>query len=73
MEDIYKQLKLNKMKNKNYSISVYDIQFYLVDEDGNEKLDNKGDIQKYQLKPMRFKPLEYLCEDLTENELIKIK
>ncbi len=61
------------MENKNYSISVYDIQFYLVDEDGNEKLDNKGDIQKYQLKPMRFKPLEYLCEDLTENELTKIK
>jgi len=61
------------MENKKYSISVYDIQFYLVDEDGNEKLDNKGDIQKYQLKPMRFKPLEYLCEDLTENELIKIK
>jgi hypothetical protein len=45
----------------------------MVDEDGNEKLDKNGEIQKYQLKPMRFKPLEYLCEDLTEDELIKLK
>ena len=60
-------------KEKNYSVSVWDIQFYMVDEDGNEKIDENGDIQRYQLKPMRFKPLEYLCEDLTENELVVIK
>jgi len=60
-------------ENKNYSVSIWDIQFYMVDEDGNEKLDNNGDIQKYELKPIRFKPLEYLCEDLTEDQLIKIK
>ena len=60
-------------ENKNYSVSVWDIQFYMVDEDGNEKLDKNGEIQKYQLKPMRFNALEYLCEDLTEDELIKLK
>ena len=39
----------------NYGVSVYDITFYLVDEDGNEKLDKYGKVQQYacngRLKP----------------------
>tara|TARA_B100000214_G_scaffold209493_1_gene152069 strand:- start:2110 stop:2298 length:189 start_codon:yes stop_codon:yes gene_type:complete len=61
-----------KEENKNYSVSVWDIQFYMVDEDGNEKLDDNGNIQKYIFEG-RLKPLEYLCEDMTEDELTKIK
>ena len=55
-----------KEENKNYSVSVWDIQFYMVDEDGNEKLDDNGNIQKYIFEG-RLKPLEYLCEGMTED------
>tara|TARA_Y100001938_G_scaffold103982_1_gene141969 strand:- start:1024 stop:1188 length:165 start_codon:yes stop_codon:yes gene_type:complete len=39
-------------ENKNYSVSVWDIQFYMVDEDGNEKL-NKEKI-KNKLNKLNF-------------------
>ena len=55
----------------NYGVSVYDITFYLVDEDGNEKLDKYGKVQQYACNG-RLKPLEYLCEDMTEDDLIKL-
>tara|TARA_B110000211_G_scaffold200966_1_gene232275 strand:+ start:48 stop:224 length:177 start_codon:yes stop_codon:yes gene_type:complete len=48
------------------TILVADIKFYAIDDDDNEVLNKEGThIQLYQLKRnIRFKPLEYLCEDM---------
>ncbi len=48
------------------SILVADIKFYVVDDDGNEKLNKEvTHLQLYQLKrDRRLKPLEYLTEDM---------
>tara|TARA_R100001086_G_scaffold207762_1_gene123590 strand:- start:926 stop:1099 length:174 start_codon:yes stop_codon:yes gene_type:complete len=49
---------------------IYDITFYKVDEEGNEVLDDKGNTKIFRLKEgVRFKPLEYLCEDIDEDIL----
>ena len=56
------------------SILVADIKFYKVDDDGNEVLNKEGThIQLYTLKrDVRFKPLEYLCEDMDDDILVPI-
>ena len=56
------------------SILVADIKFYVVDDDGNEKLNKEGThIQLYQLKrDRRFKALEYLTEDMDMDLLEEI-
>ena len=52
----------------------YKIKFYLVDEEGNDKIDEKGNTIAYRLKEgIRFKPLEYLCEDIDIDILERIK
>ena len=64
------------MKNipQNAYPNVWDIQFYMNDEDGNELLDENGKVKLFALKTnIRFKPLEYICEDLTIDELEEIK
>jgi hypothetical protein len=49
---------------KNYSANILDIKFYLFDEDGNEVLDKDGNTKQFKIKDgVRFKPLEYLCDD----------
>jgi hypothetical protein len=59
---------------KNYTALVYDIKFYLVDEEGNEKVNEKGNTIKYRLEEgVRCKPLEYLCEDMDIDILKEIK
>jgi len=57
------------------NVLVADIKFYKVDEDGNEILTKDGkNIQLFELKRgIRFKPLEYLCEDLDETILEEIE
>jgi hypothetical protein len=62
-------MKMNEYNN----VSVLDITFYKFDEDGNELLNEDGTTKQFQLKPMRFKPLEYLCEDLDADDLEEIK
>ncbi len=53
---------------------IYDITFYKVDEEGNEVLDDKGNTKIFRLKEgVRFKPLEYLCEDLSPDALEELK
>jgi hypothetical protein len=53
-------------------IGVYNITFYKYDEDGNEVLNEDGSVKIFTLKPtIRFKPLEYLCEDLTDDLVIE--
>ena len=50
---------------KHYSVGVADITFYLMDEDGNVKEDKQGNEITYWIKDgIRFKPIEYLTEDL---------
>jgi hypothetical protein len=39
----------------------------------NELLNEDGTIKEFDLKSNRFKPLEYLCEDLDADDLEEIK
>ena len=59
--------------NEYNNVSVCNITFYKFDEDGNELLNEDGTTKQFQLKPMRFKPLEYLCENLDDDFLEEIK
>ena len=53
-------------------ISVYDIIFYKYDENGEAVLNENGTTKEFVLKDdIRFKPLEYLCEDMEEEMLIE--
>jgi hypothetical protein len=65
---------VEKSKMKNLSANILDIKFYLYDDDGNELLDNNGNIKEYRIKDnIRFKPLEYLCEDFDVDILEEVK
>ena len=55
----------------NYQVVVYNITFALADDEGCYKEDKYGKVQQYACNG-RLKPLEYLCEDMTEDDLIKI-
>ena len=49
----------------NNTALIYDITFYQVDEDGNDLLDDKGNTKVFRIKDgLRFKELEYLCDDI---------
>ena len=62
-----------KMSNyKEQYVNVLDIKFYVCDEDGNEVLNKDGTIKEFYFKG-RLKPLEYLCEDMTVEDLEEIK
>ena len=54
-------------------ISILDIKFYKFDEDGNEMTNKDGTIKEFELKSVRFKPLEYLCECLDVDMVREIK
>ena len=57
-----------------YHVGVSDITFYLMDEDSNILEDDKGNEITYRLKEsIRFKPLEYITEDLNVDMLEPIK
>ncbi len=50
---------------------IYDIKFYQVDEEGNDILDKEGNTKIFRLKEgIRFKPLEYLCDDM-DNDILE--
>ena len=60
-------------KYKNHYPLVLDVIFYLADENGNEVENEDGTIKEFKIKDsVRFKPLEYLCEDLDVNQLEEI-
>ena len=61
------------MQNKPVGVNVLDIKFYKYDEDGNDILNEDGTTKEFQLKHMRFKPLEYLCEDLNVDNVEEIE
>lgn len=55
-------------------ILVYDIVFYKVDENDEEVLNKDGTTKQFRLRDgIRFKPLEYLCEDMEEEMLEPIR
>ncbi len=54
--------------SKEQYVNVFDITFYVSDEDGNEVLNKEGIIKQFHFKG-RLKALEYLCEDITVEDL----
>jgi len=58
------------MIKKPTHFAVEDITFYGMDEDNEIITNDKGEAVVYQLKAgVRFKPLEYLCEDMVLEQL----
>ena len=51
--------------SKNFlSANILDIKFYLYDQGCNAVLNKDGTVKQFRIKDgIRFKPLEYLCED----------
>lgn len=50
---------------------IHEITFYAVDDDGNELTNSKGETRIFA-PTGRWKELEYLCEDLTEDRFEEI-
>ena len=60
-------------KEKDYQyVSVSNITFQLSDDEGNILENKNGTIKEFYFKG-RLKPLEYLCEDMTVEDLEEIK
>ena len=60
------------MSVKEQYVNVLDIKFYVCDEEGNAVLDKDGTVKEFYFKG-RLKPLEYLCEDMTVEDLEEIR
>lgn len=58
-----------------YGITISDITFYVYDANSGEEITNEdGSAKTFRLKEnVRFKPLEYLCEDMDMDMLEEIK
>jgi len=61
------------MKNEYNNVAIHTITFFKFDDEGNELENEDGTIKEFKLKPVRFKPIEYLCEDLDPEYLVEIK
>ena len=62
----------NLSSNKDYQyVGVLDVTFYVSDEYGNEVLNKDGTIKEFHFKG-RLKPAEYLCEDITVEDLEEV-
>ena len=61
------------MKTEYNNVAISRITFYKFDDEGNELENEDGTIKEFDLKSVRFKPLEYLCEDLNADDLEEIK
>ena len=57
--------------NKEYSIAVGDIQFYKVDEDGNELLNEDGSVKLFTEGGNM--DLSYVAEHVTDDELMEVE
>ena len=60
------------VKEQELYVAINTLTFCLHDEDGNEVLNKDGTIKEFYFKG-RLKPLEYLCEDMTVEDLEEIK
>tara|TARA_B100000900_G_scaffold392474_1_gene388002 strand:+ start:308 stop:511 length:204 start_codon:yes stop_codon:yes gene_type:complete len=61
---------MNKEKDYQY-VSVSNITFHLSDDEGNILENKDGTIKEFYFKG-RLKPLEYLCEDMTIEDLEEV-
>ena len=59
------------MNKKKYPfVNISEIKFYRFNENGDELTNKNGTLKEFILKDgVRFKPLEYLCEDLSPSLL----
>jgi len=57
--------------NKKYSIAVWNVQFYKIDEDGNELLNDDGSVKLF-FENSNFS-YSYLADSINDNELEEIK
>lgn len=57
--------------NKNYSVAVWDIQFYKIDEDGNDLLNDDGSVKLF-FENSNF-DYSYLADSIDADELKEIK
>jgi hypothetical protein len=55
--------------NKEYTIAVYDMLFYRIDEDGNEELNEDGSIKLYRSEQY---DCSYLAEDVELDDLEEV-
>ena len=46
------------------NVAIHTITFFKFDDEGNELENEDGTTKEFKLKSVRFKPLEYLCEDI---------
>lgn len=58
------------MVDKEYSILVWNLQFFKVDEDGDALTDNKGNVQLYNATDY---DCSYLAEGLDDDDLEEVK
>ncbi len=52
-------------------VCVHTLTFYVTDEDGNELLNEDGTTKQFYFEG-RLKPLEWLTEDITIDDLTEI-
>jgi hypothetical protein len=57
--------------NKQYSTEVWDIQFYKVDEDGNELLNADGSVKLFT--STRYMDFSWVSDSVTANELEEVE
>jgi hypothetical protein len=68
-----KDLITTSTKKPNH-FAVENIMFYAMDEDNEIITNEKGEAVMYQIKDgVRFKPLEYLCEDMDQEIMEEVK
>ena len=59
---------------KHNQFAVENILFYAMDKDNEIITNKKGEQVMYQIKEgIRFKPLEYLCEDMNIEIMEEVK
>ena len=56
--------------NKEYSIAVWDIQFYKIDADGNELLNKDGSVKLFNKGRMNF---SWVANSANVDELVEIE
>jgi len=57
--------------SKKYSIAVWNVQFYKIDEDGNELLNDDGSVKLF-FENSNF-DYSYLADSINDNELKELK